>query len=466
MKIKFCGAAQTVTGSKHLLTLESGYKVLLDCGMFQGMGELGGNRNRNFGFDASEIDCVILSHAHIDHSGLLPKLAAEGFNGKVYTTPATKDLCGIMLRDSAFIQVSDLKYVNKRRAKRGEAPITPLYTIDDAEVILERFVGVNYLQEYRLNDEISFVFTDQGHLLGSAAVNLIITEPDRKFTLTFSGDIGRPNDHILRGPEKFPQADYIICESTYGNRLHEKQEGTEQRLLDIVNETCVKNKGKLIIPAFSVDRTQELVFALDKMENAGILPRIKVFVDSPLSVNATNIMRKHRECYNDTILEYLKTDQDPFGFDNLEYISDVNRSKELNDYKEPCIIISSSGMAEAGRIKHHIANNIEKRNTTILIVGYCTPGSLGSELKIGKKEVHIFGDVYPVNANVESIDSYSAHADYQEMLDWLECQNKVEVKRLFIVHGEIETQQDFKSKLQDTGFNAVYIPSYLEEVTI
>jgi metallo-beta-lactamase family protein len=371
-----------------------------------------------------------------------------------------------MLRDSAFIQVSDLKYVNKRRAKRGEAPITPLYTIDDAEVILERFVGVNYLQEYRLNDEISFVFTDQGHLLGSAAVNLIITEPDRKFTLTFSGDIGRPNDHILRGPEKFPQADYIICESTYGNRLHEKQEGTEQRLLDIVNETCVKNKGKLIIPAFSVDRTQELVFALDKMENAGILPRIKVFVDSPLSVNATNIMRKHRECYNDTILEYLKTDQDPFGFDNLEYISDVNRSKELNDYKEPCIIISSSGMAEAGRIKHHIANNIEKRNTTILIVGYCTPGSLGSELKIGKKEVHIFGDVYPVNANVESIDSYSAHADYQEMLDWLECQNKVEVKRLFIVHGEIETQQDFKSKLQDTGFNAVYIPSYLEEVTI
>ncbi len=236
--------------------------------------------------------------------------------------------------------------------------------------------------------------------------------------------------------------------------------------MNIVKETCVKNKGKLIIPAFSVDRTQELVYALDKMEHAGILPRIKVFVDSPLSVNATNIMRKHRECYNDTLLNYLKNDEDPFGFDNLEYISDVNRSKELNDYHEPCIIISSSGMAEAGRIKHHIANNVTNKNNTILIVGYCTPGSLGSELKIGKKEVRIFGKIYPVKAGVEVIDSYSAHGDYNEMIWYLGCQDKQKVKQLFLVHGEPETQIAFKKRLNDAGFGSVYIPDYLEEVII
>jgi metallo-beta-lactamase family protein len=466
MKIQFCGAAQTVTGSKHLLTLESGFKVLLDCGMFQGMGAEGGKRNLNFGFDASAIDCVILSHAHIDHSGLLPKLFAEGFNGKIYCTPATEDLCGIMLRDSAFIQESDLKYINKRKAKKGEELIKPLYTIEDAENVLKNFVGVNYLKEFRINDELSFLFTDQGHLLGSAAVNLTIKEKSRTFTLTFTGDIGRPNDQILRGPEKFPQADYILCESTYGNRLHEKQEGTEQRLLKIVNETCVQGKGKLIIPAFSVDRTQELVYALDKMENAGLLPRIKVYVDSPLSVNATMIMSKHRECYNDTILEYMKTNKDPFGFDNLEYISDVKRSKELNDLNAPCIIISASGMAEAGRVKHHIANNIKKKNTTILIVGYCSPGSLGRQLTDGAKEVRIFSEMYPVNARVEVIDSYSAHADYNEMIGYLGCQEKPKVKHLFLVHGELETQKAFEKRLHDVGFGEISIPNYLEEVTI
>ncbi len=466
MKIQFFGAAQTVTGSKHLLTLESGFTVLLDCGMFQGMGPEGEKRNRNFGFDASGIDCVILSHAHIDHSGLLPKLFAEGFTGKIYATPATEDLCGIMLRDSAFIQQSDLKFINKRKVKRGEELLKPLYSIEDAENILKNFTGVNYLDEYKINDEISFIFTDQGHLLGSAAINLIIREKDRTITLTFTGDIGRPHDQILRGPEKFPQADYILCESTYGDRLHENQEGSEQRLLAIVNETCVKNKGKLIIPAFSVDRTQELVFALDKMEHAGLLPRIKVFVDSPLSVNATNIMRKHRECYNDTILEYLKKDEDPFGFDNLEYISDVNRSKELNDYHEPCIIISSSGMAEAGRIKHHIANNIKKKSTTILMVGYCSPGSLGRQLKDGAKEVRIFGELYPVIARVEVIDSYSAHGDYKEMIEYLGCQDKHKVKEIFLVHGEPVTQKVFQIHLMEAGFSKVSIPSYLQEITI
>ncbi len=466
MKIQFFGAAQTVTGSKHLLTLESGYKVLLDCGMFQGMGPEGIKRNQDFGFDAAEVDCVILSHAHIDHSGLLPKLYAEGFNGKIYCTPATADLCGIMLRDSAFIQVSDLKYINRRRAKKGESLLNPLYTMEDAEAVLGNLFHVNYLEPFLINDEITFNFTDQGHLLGSAAINISIKEKARTFTLTFTGDIGRPNDQLLRGPEKFPQADYILCESTYGDRLHEKIQGAEERLLKIVRETCVVNKGKLIIPAFSVDRTQELVFALDKMEHAGLLPRIKVFVDSPLSVNATRIMRKHRECFNDTLLNYLKTDEDPFGFDNLEYVSSVIRSKELNDIKEPCIIISSSGMAEAGRVKHHIANTIKKKSTTILIVGYCSPGSLGSELKTGKKEVRIFGEIYPVNAHVEVIDSYSAHADYSEMIAYLGCQEAKKVKQMFLVHGELLTQTSFKRRLEEVGFEAVSIPKYLEEISI
>lgn len=466
MKIQFYGAAQTVTGSKHMLTLESGFKVLLDCGMFQGMAEEGGKRNRHMGFNPAELDCVILSHAHIDHSGLLPKLCAEGFKGKIYCTAPTADLCEIMLRDSAFIQESDLKNVNIRRRKRNEEPIEPLYSQEDVEMVLNSFIEVPYHTEYRINDELSFLFTDQGHVLGSAAVHLTITESTRRFTLSFTGDIGRPNDQILIGPEPFPQADYIICESTYGNKLHDKVEGTEARLLQIVKETCVQNKGKLIIPAFSIDRTQELVYALDRMSHAGLLPVIKVYVDSPLSVKATDIMRKHRECYNENLLNYLKSDEDPFNFPNLEYISDVNRSKALNDSHEPCIIISASGMAEAGRIKHHIANNIKKKNTTILIVGYCSQESLGGALKRGEKEVRIFSEMYPVIARVEVMDSYSAHADYHEMIDYLSCQDPAKVRQLFLVHGEPDSQEAFKSKLSAVGFRNIKIPMYKEMVTI
>ena len=460
------GAAQTVTGSKHIITVKSGKRLLLDCGMFQGMREEGEEMNRNMGFEAAEIDYLILSHAHIDHSGLIPKLVADGFSGPIYATPATWDLCSIMLADSAFIQKSDLKYPNRRREKKGEPLLEPLYTEEDVKKALSLFVEVPYRTEYKISDEISFNFTDQGHVLGSAAVNLTITEDEVIRTLTFTGDIGRPNDKILRGPDPFPQADYIICESTYGNRLHESSVGAEEHLLKIVKETCVIKQGKLIIPAFSIDRTQELVYALDRMENAGILPRIKVFVDSPLSVKATDIMRKHRECYNDELLNYLKKDDDPFGFSNLYYISDVAKSKELNELKEPCIIISASGMAEAGRIKHHIRNNVENPNNTILIVGYCSPFSLGGLLKAGEKEVKIFGEEFKVNAKVEVIDSYSAHADYSEMIGYLRCQNPKEVRKLFLVHGDTEAQEAFKTKLMNEGFEKVVIPHRFETFEI
>lgn len=467
MQIEFHGAARVVTGSKHLLTLDSGTKILLDCGLFQGMGADTEPLNRHFGFDPAAVNHLILSHAHIDHSGLIPRLVREGFRGRVYCTPATRDLCDIMLRDSGFIQEADVAYVNKRRKTRGMKPIDPLYTMEDAVNCLDYFEEVPYDTWFELGDEFSFCFTDSGHVLGSAAVNMIIREPKGTRRLCFTADIGRPGDQILRKPAPFPQADYIICESTYGDRLHEPVINAEEHLLRVVIETCVMNKGKLIIPAFSLDRTQELIYALDKMEQAGKLPPIKVFVDSPLSVQTTRVVEKHVDLYNEEIREYMKTgDQHPFYFKNLHYITDVSDSKKLNDLDEPCIIISASGMAEAGRVKHHIRNNISKPECTILMVGYCTPQSLGGRLKAGEKVVKIFGDEFMVKARVESIDAYSAHGDYEEMLQYLSCQNPALVKEVFLVHGDTESMTAFSIKLRETGFKEVSIPSQGDSVTI
>ena len=467
MKISFHGAARTVTGSKHLLTTASGTNLLLDCGLFQGMGAESDELNRHFGFQPSEIDFMILSHAHIDHSGLIPRLVKEGFKGKIFATPATIDLCELMLHDSGSIQEADVVYINKRRAKRGEQPLEPLYTEEDAARVMKLFSPVDYLHWYRINDEITFQFTDSGHVLGSAAVNLVITENGKSTRVFFSGDIGRPGDQILRKPQPFPQADFIICESTYGNRLHEPVKNAEGRLLDIVVRTCVENKGKLVIPAFSLDRTQELIYALDRMEQEGKLPPIKVFIDSPLSVETTRIVEKHIECYNDELKGYMtKGDQNPFYFRNLFFITDVQDSKAINNLKEPCIIISASGMAEAGRIKHHIKNTIGDARNTILIVGYCTPTSLGGRLRAGEKEVRIFGEEYDVRARVEVIDAYSAHGDYKEMMAYLACQDKAQIQRMFLVHGDYDTMVSYKEKLLDNGFRNIYIPEKGETVTL
>jgi metallo-beta-lactamase family protein len=467
MEITFHGAARTVTGSKHLLTTNSGLKILLDCGMFQGMGAEGAELNRHFGFDPREIDYLILSHAHIDHSGLIPKLVREGFNGRILCTPATLDLCDLMLEDSGSIQESDVVFVNKRRRRNGQQEINPLYTADDAIKALQFFDEVKYDTWHTINKEVSFCLTDSGHVLGSAAINLIITEGEKKFNLTFTGDIGRPTDQILKKPAPFPQADYLICESTYGDRTHEAVLNAEEHLLRTVIETCVLNKGKLIIPAFSLDRTQEIVYALDRMETAGKLPSIKVFVDSPLSVKTTQIVEKHIECYNSEVREYMKKgDHEPFNFRNLHYITEASDSKALNSYNEPCIIISASGMAEAGRIKHHIVNNIHDPKNTILIVGYCSPGSLGGRLKAGDKSVRIFGDEHPVKARVETIESYSAHGDYNEMRAYLKCQDPSLVKRVYLVHGDYPVMLSFKEKLLMEGFKDIYIPEKGESVTI
>ena len=464
MTIQFFGAARTVTGSKHLLTTASGKQILLDCGLFQGINT--DELNQEFGFDPAQVDYMVLSHAHIDHTGLIPRLVKQGFKGPIYTTSATIDLCEVMLMDSARIQQNDLQRVNERRVRRGEPELDALYNEADVQQALDQMKPVDYRKPFVICDEVTGLLTDAGHLLGSASVSLTIQDNGTEKHLFFSGDIGRPDDKILRSPDKFPQADYIICESTYGDRLHEAEPDMKAHLLQIVEKTCVQGRGKLIIPAFAVDRTQELIYALDQLSSEGRLPKLPVYIDSPMSVKATTVMRHHEEDFNPEILAYIKKDGDAFDFPNLHYVSDVNESKAINDLHEPCIIIAPSGMAEAGRIKHHIKNNIGKPNTTILLVGYASPNSLGGALKRGDKEVTIFGERYPVVARVEVMDSFSAHGDYREMLEFLSCQNPAPVKTVFLVHGEYDKQLVWKEHLQQAGFQHIEIPDMRQKVDL
>jgi metallo-beta-lactamase family protein len=460
MELQFFGAAQQVTGSKHLLTTSKGTKILLDCGMFQGINT--SDMNLNFGFNPAEIDYLLLSHAHIDHTGLVPRLVKKGFKGQIFCTAATKSLCEIMLMDSARIQERDLERVNKRRKNRGEDELELLYEESDVTEALTQFEVVYLNKPFYLEEGIRIEYFNAGHILGSAGILIYLEEEINTKKIYFTGDIGRPNDKILRSPESFPQVDYLICESTYGDRLHEPELDMKAHLLELVHKTCVVKRGKLIIPAFAVDRTQELVFALDQLESEGKLPRIPVYVDSPLAVNATMVMKKHREDFNPDILKYIERDGDAFGFDNLHYITEVEESKALNESKEPCIIISASGMAEAGRIKHHIANNVEDPDNTILMVGYCSPNSLGAMLKTGQPTVKIFGQEKIVKAEIAIMDSFSAHADYSEIIELLKCQDSEKVKTLFLVHGEYDTQKAFKEKLTLEGFKNIIIPSQSE----
>ena len=464
MKIAFHGAARTVTGSKHLITLKNGKKILLDCGMFQGMGHETAELNSDFGFEPSQVSYVILSHAHIDHSGLLPKLIKDGYNGKVYATPATKDLASVLMEDSAGIQESDVKYENKKRSLLGLPYLKPLYTTEDALIAAERFVTVDYNVWFKVDDQISFCYTDAGHIIGSAAVHLKIMENDRTTTLTFSGDVGRYRDIILKSPAVFQQSDYIIIESTYGNSLHDEHRQSTDVLMKWIEDTCLKKKGKLIIPAFSVGRTQEILYALNQLELENRLPQLEYFVDSPLSTKATQIIKSYPNYFNARIQKILLSDSDPFDFKGLKFIKTVDESKMLNYYKNPCVIISASGMAEAGRVKHHISNNIDNSRNTILMTGYCEPNSLGARLLRKSKEVTIFGQSHEVNAEIAEMRSMSAHGDYDDLCQFLACQDARKVKKLFIVHGEYGVQQDFKQKLLRKGFADVEIPDMHQEI--
>ena len=465
MKISFHGAARTVTGSKHLLTLKNGKKILLDCGMFQGMGKETDMLNRHFGFNPREIDVMILSHAHIDHSGLIPKLIAEGFEGKIFCTPATKDLTTVMLEDSAEIQEDDVKYTNKRRAAEGLPYLKPLYSVEDAAKAQEHFVVKAYNEWFDVTDGVQAMYTDAGHIIGSGCVHLRIKEKDEKEQrLTFSGDVGRYRDAILKSPETFPQADYIILESTYGNSLHDNNVTTPDMLLRWIEKACLQKKGKLIMPAFSVGRTQELLYSLNQLEIENRLPQVNYYIDSPLSVEATEIVKRYPQYFNKTIQRIMQNDQDPFSFEGLHYIKTVDQSKQLNFMNGPMVIISASGMADAGRVKHHISNSIENSHNTILLTGYCEPRSLGGRLLAGEKEVGIFGVQHEVHAEIGVIRSMSAHGDYEDMCQWLACQDPRQVKKLFLVHGEYEVQQNFKQRLVKKGFMDVEIPEMHYEV--
>lgn len=466
MKIKFIGATETVTGSKHLLVTQKRRQILLDCGLYQGEGRETDEMNRHLGVNPQNIDAVILSHAHIDHCGSLPFLVRQGFRGKIYCTPATRDVCGLLLLDSAHIHESDIAFINKKRRKRGEALIKPMYTIEDAERSLDMLRPVPFDTDFKVNDEISFYFSANGHIIGSAAINITAKEEGKFTRLCYTGDIGRYADPLLKPPAVFQQADYIICESTYGDRLHESPENAESMILEIVRHTCVEKKGKLVIPAFSLGRTQEILFVLDKLKNKDLLPEIKMFVDSPLSAKATSVVRAHTESFNDELKAYLKKDPDPFGFPNLRYVQSVEESMAINDLKEPCVIISASGMADAGRVKHHLRYTVSDARNTILLSGYCAPGTLGWKLVEGEKQVKIFGDLFDVKAEVKQLLSLSAHGDYSEMIRYLSCQDKKEVKTVYLVHGEENAKTAFRTKLEEAGFSRVVIPGKGETVEL
>ena len=464
MKIKFCGAAREVTGSCHLITLNDGFTILLDCGLYQGRSEVMADFNGKWLFDPKQIDCLLLSHAHIDHTGRLPKLVKDGFNKTIYATHATRDLSGLMLLDSAKIQENDAEFDRKRAQKQGKTlENDALYTVEDARKTLELFAGYNYDVWFKIKENVEVMFADAGHILGSASISLKITEGSKITRLGFTADIGRPNRPILRDPQPMPPCDIVLCESTYGDRLHQAAPEETTRFQAIIEETCVKKRGKLIIPAFSVGRTQEVVYILDKLVEAGKLPPIPVYVDSPLAVSATTVFVNHPECFDTEVHDYLLQDPNPFGFSNLNFVRDTEESKKLNSSREPCIIIASSGMANAGRVKHHIANNIENPATTILIVGYASANTPAGQLRDGAKTIELFGKDLQVRANVEVMDSFSAHGDYKEILQMIENQQD-SCKNLFLVHGDYAVQQVFQDFLHKNKFANVSIPALGDEV--
>jgi metallo-beta-lactamase family protein len=464
MKVQFCGAAGMVTGSSHLLKLDNGTKILLDCGLYQGGEEIMESFNNTWYFEPDQIDHVILSHAHIDHCGRIPKLVKDGFKGLIHCTYATRSLCQIMLMDSAKIQEKDAEYENKKRVEKGKL-ITPLYTSKDVENAMELFVGYSYDKWFQLDQSVAFLFKDAGHILGSASITLKIDDLGKSIRFGFTGDIGRPSRPILKDPQPMPEVDYLICESTYGDREHEESPAQKDRFLRIIEHTCMEKKGKLIIPAFSLGRTQELVYLLDQMENEGQLPHIPVYVDSPLSINATLIFGAHPECFDKELHDYMLTDPNPFGFNHLNYIRSIEDSKAINMSNEPCIIISSSGMMNAGRVKHHLFHAVDNAKNTLLMAGYAAPDTPGGMLRTGIQHIKLFGEWKPVRIEIEIMDSFSAHGDRLEMLDFIKNQRKV-LKKMFLVHGEPEKQASFRAYLQDVGFENIDIPGLGDEVEI
>jgi metallo-beta-lactamase family protein len=453
----------------HLLSV-NGRTILLDCGIYHGRRDEAFERNSVFPFDPSTIAAVVLSHAHIDHSGNLPGLVKQGYRGPIYCTGATKSLCEVMLRDSANIQERDAEFINRKHAKPGRPPATPLYTMEDAEATMPLFQGIEYGRTFTVADGVDCRFEDAGHILGSASVSLSLREKGSRVGLAFTGDLGRPNLPILRDPVFIGEGTditYLISESTYGGRFHLPVAEMGDQLLDPILR-AYDRKGKIIIPAFSVGRTQEIVYMLHKLSTAGRIDHIPVYVDSPLSVNATDVFRKHPECFDEETLAMLSSaeNHDPFGFDRLTYIRDVEASKELNNKPGPFIVIAASGMCEAGRILHHLANNVSDPKNMVMIVGYQAENTLGKKLVMKEPVVNIFGEPHVLKAEVAVLNSFSGHADHNELLAYIRKFDAKRMKRIFLVHGDLDPAEKLRDGLRGSGFQDIAIPARGEKATL
>ena len=445
MKLSFLGAAKTVTGSCHLIQTEN-LKILVDCGMFQGKTAIEAWNEQPFGFNPSEIDYVLLTHAHIDHSGRIPKLCKEGFKGQIIATNATVNLCSIMLPDSGHIQEFETEWKNRKRTRAGKPLVEPLYTKEDADNSMKYFKSVKYDETVRLTENIMVRFSEAGHMLGSAVIEIWIKENDKESKLVFTGDLGNSNIPILRDPKKIEEADYLIIESTYGNRLHSDNKDKAEKFLNIVYDT-IRNGGNVVIPSFAVGRTQEIIYELFKerekyQDKINELIHTPVFVDSPLAISATEIFRQNMDCFDKEAREYIENGENPLEFPQLHFTRTADESRALNERKEPSIIISASGMCEAGRIKHHLKHNLWRKDCSIIFVGYQAQGTLGRKLVEGVKKVNIYGEEISVNARIEMIDGYSGHADQNGLINWMKGLTK-KPERVFLVHGEEETMEEY-----------------------
>lgn len=464
MEIQFLGAVRNVTGSMHLLTV-NGRRILLECGLFQGRRQEAFERNRHLPFDASKVDVMVLSHAHIDHSGNIPNLVKSGFQGAIYCTYATRDLCSIMLRDAGHIMESDAEYVNKRHRRQNKPLVEPIYTVEEATASLRHFMSMDYGRPVMIAPGVTLAFYDAGHILGSALCVLDIVEDARQYRLLFTGDLGRPAMPILGDPEPVPGVDVLITESTYGARIHGTVDEAEAHLKQVVHKAYARS-GKVIIPAFSVGRTQEIVYALHRLSNAGEIPSLPIYVDSPLAINATEVFRLHPEYYDRETLDFMLEHEDAFSFDHLHYIRRVEDSKALNERTDPMVIISASGMCEAGRILHHLKNNIEQARNIILFVGYQAEHTLGRRILEGQETVSIFGESYHVRAQVESIDGYSAHADREELLAYMRQIEPERIAKAFLVHGDPEASLALQPALAALGMRETLVPTLGQRVTV
>ena len=457
INLSFHGAARTVTGSRHLLDI-NGYRLLLDCGFFQGRRADTYQRNLHFSFDPKSVDSVIISHAHMDHLGNLPNLVKQGFEGDVNCTSATLDLANIMLTDSANIQENDIRYVNKVRRRHNEPPVEPLYDTTDVPPTLRLLRGNSYEHRFDLAGGISAIFHDAGHILGSAITVINIIDGERRISVCFTGDLGRYDMPIIRDPYVVADADILIIESTYGNRLHSDINSVLDKLAAVINETISKG-GKIIVPSFALERTQELIYFLHQLRLSNRIPNFPIYIDSPLAIDATDIFRVHPECYDAETAELLRTVADPFGFRGLHYVSNVEESKHLNMVKTPMMIIAGSGMAEAGRITHHLKNNIGNPNNTVLIVGWQAENTLGRKIAERWPEVTIFGEKHKLRSRVEIFNEFSAHADRNDLIRWAGA-GRERWQKVFVVHGEEQSALSLAEAFREMGLHDVMAPEH------